>query len=70
MRTELERCERMLSDQLRDIDDGNGNVRFFAAAYLAQAIRFYSELEGVASLASAITRLGQKEIDAYRSRAN
>lgn len=47
---------------LQDLTDRGGDVRFFAAAMLAAAVRLHVEIEGTAGLERAISRLSQAEV--------
>lgn len=59
---EFARVEQMLGKYVASIEENGGNIRFFAAAYLASAVKVYAEVEGTASLHRTITRLGTEAI--------
>ena len=62
METEMTRVRDFLGQAVADLEADEGDMRFFAAAFLAAAVQLHTEIEGTEGLQRAIARLAAREL--------
>lgn len=62
MRSEMVRVRDFLGQAVADLEADEGDLRFFAAAFLAAAVQLHTEVEGHEALQRAIARLAAREM--------
>ena len=62
MKIEKFRVEALLQVAVEGVDECNGDIRFFSAAFLTAAIQLHVEVEGPEALDQAITKIGSYEL--------
>jgi len=59
MKIEADRVRALLADAVAGVEADGGDIRFFNAAFLTVAIQLHAEVEGFASVESAITKIAK-----------
>lgn len=62
MLIEKQRLRDLLADAIADIEAEGGSIRFFAAAFLVEALRLHVQIEGPNNLDATITKLGVRHL--------
>lgn len=62
MEIEMHRVRQFLGDAVADLEADGGDLRMFAAAFLAAAVQLHTEIEGTEALQRAIAKMATAEM--------